>query len=81
MKEYNAIYQIDVSLILVIKFRNYLGELAKNLIVPGHIGGKYTPYNTLSHSAIRSSVERGQNITLRVLKYSECNRAVVILKW
>lgn len=49
-------YQVYVRLVGVIEFGNDVGELAEDLVVPGHIGGQDAPYDPLAHYSIRRIV-------------------------
>lgn len=73
-------YQIYVRLAGVIEFGSDVGELAEYLVVPGHVGRQYAPYDALAHYPVRRIVQGREDIALGRLEDSERHGAMVILE-
>lgn len=50
-------YQIDMSFIRIIKFRDDIGKLSKDLVVPGHVRCEDAPDDPFAHYSIRCIVQ------------------------
>lgn len=64
----------------VIEFGNGVGELAENLVVPGHVGGQDAPDDALAHYSVRGIVEAREYVALRRFQHPKRHRAVVVLQ-
>lgn len=73
-------YQIYVRLAGVIEFGNDVGELAENLVVPGHVGGQDASDDALAHYSVCGIIKGCEDVALRRLQHPERHRAVVIFQ-
>lgn len=69
-----------MRLIGVIELGNDVGELAEDLVVPGHIGGQDTPYDPLAHYSVRGIVQRRKDVALGRLQDPKRHGTVMILQ-
>lgn len=73
-------YQIYVRLAGVIEFGDDVSELAKDLVVTGHVGRQDAPYDALAHYSVRRIVQGREDVALGRLQDPKCHGAMMILQ-
>lgn len=64
----------------IIEFGNDVGELAEDLVVPGHVGRQDASYDTLANYSVRRIVQGREDVALGRLQDPKRHGAMVILQ-